>query len=49
MVGSRFFEMADAALSEAAAELKDASRFLFFDEQGTILASNFTVSTGIGA
>lgn len=33
------------AIAEAAkASLKDAAKFLFFNEQGTVLASNFTVS-----
>ncbi|GIL44605.1 hypothetical protein Vafri_2128 [Volvox africanus] len=36
--------MSQAAIAEAAkAALKDASRFLFYNEQGTVLASSFTV------
>ncbi|GLC64309.1 hypothetical protein PLESTF_000147800 [Pleodorina starrii] len=36
--------MSQAPIADAAkAALKDASRFLFFNEQGTVLASSFTV------
>lgn len=36
--------MADSKVLEAVkVELKDAAKFVFFDEQGTILASNVTV------
>ncbi|KXZ56280.1 hypothetical protein GPECTOR_1g245 [Gonium pectorale] len=36
--------MSQTAMQEAAkVALKDASRFLFFNEQGTVLVSSFTV------
>ena len=38
---------ADGLADAAKAELKDASNWLFFDEQGTVLASSFVVSAAI--